>query len=224
VKANEYLNGLKDFLRDKLQGIPVIQRLERLIQEGTSTAGTRHEEVFTREFLCPAIRIYFYEHVRSEIKMSDEDIKRGLGTEGFKNCPGFGFTPARKKKHLFTKTDIIESKPPVTWFIDSCKPLRDFQACPDFAISTPLPISIVGEVKYFKSGSRNSAVKELYNASRQATFYLGAFHGKYDSAMVVIADASPDYAFHEGLQLVKPELLQRLGDETDIHIVTIKLT
>ena len=41
------------------------------------------------------------------------------------------------------------------------KKLPNFQACPDFSISKPLPFSLVGEVKYFRSGSSEYAVKEL---------------------------------------------------------------
>ncbi|MBI2234148.1 MAG: hypothetical protein HYU57_03975 [Micavibrio aeruginosavorus] len=33
--------------------------------------------------------------------------------EGFQNCEGFGFTPAPKRKHLFTKGDIVKADPPV---------------------------------------------------------------------------------------------------------------
>jgi hypothetical protein len=224
VNSNNWINGLMDFLRENLQGFPIIQELELMIQEGTSKAGKRYEEVFTREFLCKFIRIYFYEHMRSELKMLDEDIKSGLGTEGYKNCQGFGFTPAREKKHLLDKKDILKSEPPSSWFIDNPKSLRDFQACPDFAISEPLPISIVGEVKYFKSGLPDTAIKELYTATRQAIFYLGAFNGKYDSAMIVVADASPKHVFHEALQALKPQLLKRFGEETGIYLLTIKLS
>ncbi|MBU0495446.1 MAG: hypothetical protein KKA73_08690 [Chloroflexi bacterium] len=214
---------LKSYIKDQLEALPVLERLERFIREGTSTAGTRHEEVFTREFLCPAIGRYFYEHVRSELRMSDDDIRAGLGTEGFKNCPGFGFTPARRRKHLFNKTDVIAPRPPTAWLAASGKSLPAFQSCPDFAIAKPLPFSVVGEVKYFKAGSSEIAVRELYNAARQAIFYLGAFHDLYDSAMIVVADASPGHAFHEGLVLIEPELLHRFGSETNIHLVAIKL-
>lgn len=218
------IGGFKDYLQRELQGKPILQRLESFIQDGTSTAGRRHEEVFTRQFLCPTIKSYFYDYARSALSLTDHDIMRGLGTEGFANCDGFGFTPARKKKHLFTKADIIKSDPPRSWFQASNEPLRGFQACPDFSISNPLPFSIVGEVKYFRGGTPEGAVRDLYDAARQAIFYLGAFNGTYDTAMVVIADCSPDYTFHEGLQLLRHELLERFTDETNIHLLTLKLS
>jgi hypothetical protein len=218
------INDFKDYLQDQFKNKPVIQKLESFIQEGKSKAGKRHEEVFTREFLCPVIRTYFSEHVRSQLNLSDDEIKKGLGTEGFRKCDGFGFTPARKKKHLFAKNDIIKPVRPESWLAKNRNPLPRFQACPDFAILFKPHIAVVGEVKYFKTGAPMDAVNDLYNAARQAAFYLGAFHGIYTSTMIVVADGSHDHTFHEGKQLVKPELLQRFGEETDIHLVTLELT
>ncbi len=216
-------DSLMNYLIRQLCENPVIGQLEKIISERSSKAGKRREEVFTREFLCLYIRKYFYEHVRSELNLSDEEISKGLGTEGYENCKGFGFSPARKRKHLFTKSDIIKSSPPDAWFAKNESRLSPFRPCPDFAISKPLPFSVVGEVKYFKSGSPKKAVKELYDASRQAVFYLGAFHGHYDSAMIVVADASPKHSFLKGLQLVEPGLLERFGAETNIYLLTAGL-
>jgi hypothetical protein len=217
------LEYLKRFIVATLQAQPVIKPLEEMIQERTSMAGVRREEVFTREFLCPTIAKFFYDTTRSQSGLSDEAIRSGLGTEGFQNCPGYGFTPARRGKHLFTKSDIIKNTPPKSWMIASSATLSAFQACPDFAISKKLPFSVVGEVKYYRSGTPVSAVKELYNAARQAIFYLGAFRGTYDSAMIVIADASKEHSFFGGMELVRPELIERFGTETGIHLVPIKL-
>jgi hypothetical protein len=217
------LNGLKDFIITTLESQPVIDPLEEIIRGRTSTAGTRHEEVFTREFLCPTIAKFFYEIAQPQLNLSEDAIKSGLGTEGYRNCPGFGFAPARHGQHLFTKSDIIKNDPPRSWLRNSKKPLPAFQASPDFAISKPLPFSVVGEVKYFRTGTPDSAVRELYNAARQAIFYLGAFRSDYDSAMVIVADASKEHTFFSGMQLVRSELMTRFGTETGIHLVPIKL-
>jgi hypothetical protein len=52
----------------------------------------------------------------------------------------------------------------------------------------------------------------------------GAFTRTYQSAIIIVADASRDHAFFEGLEVIRPELLRRFGTETDIHLVLIKLT
>jgi hypothetical protein len=215
--------NLKGYIREELEKTTIIEPLERMIRDHSSTAGGFREGVFCREFLCPTIGRFFYEHVRSELNLPDEEIKKGLGAEGFQHCRGFGFTPAKKNKHLFTKQDVIKSGPPELWFAASEEKLSPLWACPDFAIQSPLPFSIVGEAKYFTKGTPEKAVRELYDTARQAVFYLGAFPKSYDAAMIVIADASPDHAFHQGLQLLKPELLQRFGSETKVHLVTIRI-
>lgn len=217
------LESLKDFVTATLEAQSVVAPLEKMVRERTSQAGTRREEIFTREFLCPTIARFFYETARPQLNLSEDAIRSGLGTEGYQNCPGFGFTPARHGQHLFTKSAIIENDPPKSWLLASTAPLRAFQACPDFAISQPLPFSAVGEVKYFRSGTPASAVRELYNAARQAIFYLGAFRSAYDAAMVIVADASKEHTFFSGMQLVRPELLARFGPATGIHLVPIRL-
>jgi hypothetical protein len=217
------IKEFKDYLRKDLESRPIKEPLAEIIRSGHSTAGKRHEEVFTRYFLCPSIKKFFYESVREGLNIRDDAISNGLGTEGYRNCAGFGFTPASKRKQLFTKEEIIKAQPPKTWMQAENKALPPFQACPDFAIRNPLPLSIVGEVKYFKSGPPERAVRELYQAARQVVFYLAAFHGDYRSALIVVADASPDHAFSKGLQLLKPGLRDRFGADTDIHLVTINL-
>jgi len=218
------IENLKSYVQEELQRASIREQLRQIIDDRSSKAGTRPEEVFTREFLCPVIGKFFYEHVRSELNLTDTDIKMGLGTEGFENCPGFGFTPGHRRNHLFTKSDIIEPSPPERWFAANGKMLSPYQACPDFAISKPLPFSIVGETKYFKKGSPETAVRELYDVARQAVFYLGAFPGAYESAMIVVADASAEYNFHKGLELLKPQLRERFGSETNVHLVTVKIS
>ena len=220
---NPSIPELCDFLLDDLERQPILDLLEEFIENKTSTAGVSREEVFTREFLCPSIAKYFYEVVRSELSLSNDEIKSGLGTEGFQNCPGFGFTPSKSRKQLFTKSDIIKPTPPDSWFKASEKRLTAFQPCPDFAIADPLPISVIGEVKYFTKGSPTVAVKELYNAPRQAIFYLGAFQDSYEAALLVVADASPDHSFIKGLEMVRPELLDRFGPDSNVYLVSVGL-
>src|SRR5437867_11379223 len=100
--AKATIENLKAYIQEELQKNPIRERLNRFIQDGSSKAGTRDEEVFTREFLCPVIGTFFYVYVRSELNISDGEIKAWLGTEGFTNCPGFGFTPGHRINHIIT--------------------------------------------------------------------------------------------------------------------------
>ena len=76
----------------------VLGSLNKTKSNGKSSAGNRSlEELFTREVLCPTINRYFRKEIREQLNLTDMEITDGLGTEGFQNCPGFGFTPARQK-------------------------------------------------------------------------------------------------------------------------------
>lgn len=217
------IQRFKDYLQKDLQGMAIIEHIAELRHTGASKAGKGQEGIFASEFLCPCIRRFFYEEVRGELNLSPEEIAKGLLVEGYEGCTGFGFTPASKRKHLFTKSQVVKSSAPTAWRRATAKLLANFHACPDFAICSPLPFSVVGEVKYFALDSAESAIRELYNAARQATFYLSAFHKQYESAMIVVADGSPGHSFFKGLEMLRPELLERFGEETDIHLVAIRL-
>jgi hypothetical protein len=214
------ITKLIEYIEQNLSNQDVLAPMADMIENRLSSAGSRWEEVFTREFLCPVLAQYFYKNARDSLDLSNSEIQSGLGTEGYTNAQGFGFSPARKQRHLFTKSDIVKAVVPINWMNTE---KRMNQACPDFAIRQPLPISIVGEVKFFRSGTPKSAVKELYDVARQAMFYLGAFAGEYDSALIVIADASSGHVFGEGLKLINPEILERFGQETRIYRAFIPL-
>jgi hypothetical protein len=218
------LERFKHYVRNRLECEPVIEQLAKLIGPGGECEKQNREEIFTKRFLCPRIKDFFHREVQRELGLTDEQIQNGLGAEGFEGMNGFRFTPASSRKHLFTKAYVIKPTPPPSWFKSKEVPLTECRACPDFAIRSPLPFSLVGEVKFFKSGSPNKAVSDLYQASRQALFYQAAFHEIYHSALIVFADASPGHSFFEGLELIKPELLERFSSETDIHLLPIKLT
>jgi len=214
------IEDLIDHLQSTLSRPGLLRELNHSIKMKRSTAGIRREEVFTRDFLCPALKDFFYPY-SSDLDLSDSGIQSGLGTEGYANANGFSFTPARERRHLFTKSEIVSSTVPSSW-TDAGKPTRK-QACPDFAIRAPLPFSLIGEVKFFKSESTNTALKQLYDAARQAVFYLGAFGGSYKDALIVVADASKTHAFSKGIDMLNPEIHKRFGEETNIYLSVISL-
>ena len=223
--ANSHLDHLLAFLKKRIEADSVLAKIDGFLSTKSSTAGSVRENVFTREFLCPAIAAYFYDEAFPTLGLEPEAIKSGLGAEGHRHCEGFGFTPNGKAPHLFHKGDIIKSEPPPEWFA-SGGTLSGKTAWPDFAIRSPLPLSLVGEVKYFSGRSPKTAVKELYNAARQVTFYLGALRGdqRYDAGLLVIADASPGHMFSEGWKSLKPELRRRFGADSGIHLLVVSLS
>lgn len=220
----DYLDGLKGFLRKQIEGQSILEPLERMLKAKSSTAGSVRENVFTREFLCPAIAKFFYEECFASLNLPEKEIEKGLGAEGHRHCKGFGFTP-NGTAHLFHKGDVIRPTPPKEWLVDG-EQLTGKSPWPDFAIRFPLPLSVVGEVKLFAKKSPSSAIQELYDAARQAIFYLGAFRGHYhyEDALLVVADVTENRVFTEGLARVKLGLLDRFGQRTGIHLLTLSLS
>ncbi|MBF0313624.1 MAG: hypothetical protein HQK52_09415 [Oligoflexia bacterium] len=214
------IEDLSSYLSERLSEKSIKLKIDEFISNGNSSAGkSSREEVFTREFLCPAIADFFYRDFRHKTELSDDQIKSGLGTEGFKHLPSFGFTPARKKKHFFTKNDIIRNEPPGSWYSSNPDKAKSFQACPDFAIRSPLPFNCIGETKLLTKGTSKEAITELYNASRQALFYLGAFAPDYTNALLVMADMTPNQVLKTALEEdLNKSILDRFGDETNIHL------
>lgn len=186
------INDFLAFVKSDLENQNIPSKLNEIVRKKTSTAGKSPEGVFTREFLCPTIYKYFSTHIRENLSLKDCEIQSGLGTEGPQHTPGFGFTPIRQRKHIFTKSDIVKPNPPQSWFDEPSKEPTNYQACPDFSIRTPLPFSALGEVKYFRKGNIDTAMREFYNDVRQVSFYLGAFRQEYESGILIIADETPD--------------------------------
>lgn len=218
------IEELLNYLKKQIESKEALTHIEECVNSSISTAGTKsREEIFTREFLCPTLASFFYDEVFDQLNLNENEIEKGLGTEGYKNVSGFGFTPARQGKHFFTKGQVISSEPPEAWYKASKKRLTSYMACPDFALRSPLPLAIVGETKYFVKGSKEVAVRELYNDIRQCMFYLGAFN-EYTDALLVVADASPEHSFSKAFDLLNEDLVSRFGSDTNIHLCVINLT
>ena len=224
TKSMQLIKDLSEHLIKTLDGIPIKDAINTASVEGTSSAGSNREEIFTRDYLCPAMRNYFKVEARSMLNLSDAEIDMGLGTEGFIKCDGYSFTPAKKVRHILGKDDMSKPTPPSDWLKsgpDKDK-LRDYQPCPDFAFYDPLP-RVVGEVKYFRGGNEDKALNEFYAVVKEVIFYLGAFHGIYDAALIVIADASEDAAMYKMLDIIKPELLARFGRDSGIYLSIMRV-
>lgn len=204
----QLIKDLSEYLIKTLDGNSIKGDIETASIEGTSSAGGDLEAIFTKDYLCPAMRDYFMVEARSELDSNDDEIDKGLGVEGFTKCDGYSFTPAKKTRHILGKGDMSEPMPPADWLKSGSKTLRDYQPCPDFAFFDPLP-KVVGEVKYFRGGNEDKALKDFYAVVKEVIFYLGAFHGVYEAALIVIADASEDGAMYNMVGRLKSKLLAR---------------
>jgi hypothetical protein len=223
-------NVLADFcnsLRAQLENPGIKQRVSEAVQdhmrrlkagERNPPGSSSHEGVFNSKFVGDAIR----SHMRDKLGWTEDQIRKDVFVEG-----RIGPAPAGKARQLFTKSDVTRKTFPSVWN-DSSGKLTPSNACPDFAIlHIELPFRTVGEVKYFKAGTPALA---LYNVAREATFYLGAFAANkdrfaYDSAVIVVGDASPDHRFCRWVRekQINQELYRRFGEETGIYLADVAL-
>ncbi len=176
-----YMTGLMNFLKKELTKSPILPKLQDIIAKNLTSAGPE-EDVFTSEFLCPAIFKYFDKVVRHSLNLTDEQIKKSLGREG--NVPNFGFSPYRNANpHLFCKDDFFKQKPPAGWHIGYQGKLPPYRSSPDFAIKDPLPLRIMGEVKFISENS-GKPIMEFYKAVREGIYYLSTFRFQYDRMLL----------------------------------------
>ena len=124
------IQRLSDYIKNQLENHSVRDDLEALVLSGKCAAGKSREGVFTAEFLCPVLRKFFNEEVRAGLSQSDEEIQQCLLVKGYKGQSGFGFTPASRRAHLFTKSLILEPTYPTAWLKAEKQPLSKYQACP----------------------------------------------------------------------------------------------
>jgi hypothetical protein len=168
------IDSLCDHLRTKLEVPGIVEEIERIRTARTSKAGDSREGILNKEFLCPAIAVFFFEVHRDSLALSDLEIESGLGTEGSDNVPNFAFTPKLDRDYFFEKKDVLGKSPPDGW-IDPER-LRNYRSYADFAIRNPLPLSVVGELKFErKAKTRKGALGAIYEITRQCVFYLAAF-------------------------------------------------
>ena len=69
------ITKLIEYIEQNLSNQDVLAPMADMIDNRDSTAGTRREEVFTREFLCPVLKQYFYKDARDSLELSDSEIQ-----------------------------------------------------------------------------------------------------------------------------------------------------
>jgi hypothetical protein len=141
-------------------------------------------------------------------------------------------SPIHAKKHPFKKVlgssaeEIYEQ-----W----TRPEHNFgltQSCPDFALKSPFPHSMVFEGKYFARGSRDYAARQLVSDIYQAFFYRGLprvdatkrGHPEwdYDYACLLAYDASPDGTLVATWEALDPSVRRSFWDGANIYVMILR--
>ncbi len=216
------MDTLFAYLRGHLEARGVVRQLQQIQADKSSKAGASLEPIFNKEFVCPAIADFFLEEHRHALGLTDEQIRSGLGAEGSVDMPNHTFTPSLGRDYFFTKGQVLKTKPPAGWF--DPEKLTSYRSYADFAVRRPLPLSLVGELKYeHQAKSREKSIGVIYEVTRQCVFYLGAFGQAYDAAVALIADATEGHLVYNTFEEFPPALRRRYGAENRLFMLILRL-
>jgi len=175
--AFEFLSAFHKRLEAELVSPAAIEAdIRGAVRDAKAHHSQRHlrqpEAAFLNRYVIPRL----YAQMQSDLKLSDEAAKHSLLNEYHPSMREYStHSPASTFKHPFSKGlgtgarqiyDRWMQRPGV-------KGSPQIQSCPDFAIRSPAPFSIVFEGKYFPSGSIEYAERELATDIYQAFFYRG---------------------------------------------------
>ena len=174
------------------------------------------ESVLANSFVVPALKNYFLgDDFLARYKLNLEEAKRGLAIEYRDRAKDGLKTPQRKLPHLLNKGEAFQESPPECWF-DLSQTAKTRLASPDFAIKSPLPFNLIGELKLFKGHSRAEAERAIFQTIREVVFYLGAYCGEYEGAIIVAGDASSGQYLCEAWDLFSKSMAHALGVQSGI--------
>jgi hypothetical protein len=148
------------------------------------------EDAFLHEFALPRL----FAHLQTALGLTPPEARQSLLSEYYRNMPDFcSGTPARTSRHPFHK--MFGVKPHTVmdqWKGESGSPLR--QSCPDFALRSPCPFTVVFEGKYFETGGKTKAESDLVSNIYQAFFYRSLPH-------IEATKRSPEWSYEFGCLL-----------------------
>ena len=232
------LSFLQQFQHALTQGLPPVESLRAKVRgialaakHGDSAPQSPHmrrpEEAFLNTYAIPRLS----ESLQSACGLSAEAAREALLTENFRHLEELSLaSPARKTRHPFDKkfapnaTEIMNQ-----WRSGKSNSLR--QSCPDFAVRSPCPFTIVFEGKYFESGSVTKAESELVSNIYQAFFYraLPKVPGTkarpawdYEYACLLACDASRDGNLLRAWESIGQEVIDGFWEGANVYVMVIR--
>lgn len=201
--ALEFLQDFEKTLLEKMpKGAAMDVEIRAIVADAKSDPRKKHlrlpEAAFLNHFVLPAL----FAELTGSAGLSDDEAKDALLNEYHRSMPDISRrSPIHALRHPFKKMLGISAEAIYRQWMKPEKGDGLTQSCPDFALRTPFPHSIVFEGKYFRSGSRAYASKDLVADLYQAFFYRGlpkteTKKGRpgwdYDYACLLAFDASRD--------------------------------
>lgn len=229
------LTFLKAFQNSLERDLPTLTSLRSSVRQISLSAkgddGAPHmrrpEEAFLNTYVIPRL----FSDLKSACGLSEEQAKLALLSENFRHmrkmCSG---TPARTIGHPFDKSFAPDPREIFRhWQIGKANSLR--RSCPDFAVRSPCPFSIVFEGKYFERGSIAKAESELVSNIYQAFFYRalpkveetkGRPAWDYEISCLLAYDASPEGTLKAAWDSLSPAIKAGFWDGANLYVMLIR--
>ena len=187
----------------------------------------RPEEVFLNEHAIPCLAA----ELKSYFKLSDQQAAEALLAENFRHLNGASLaSPVRSAKHPFDKTFAPDPlKLLAHWQAGKANSLR--QSCPDFALRSPAPCTVVFEGKYFDKGTERAAAATLVKNIYQAFFYRALpkvapsrSHAAwdYEYSCLLACDASPEGRLHAAWNGIPPAIREGFWDGANVYVMILR--
>lgn len=233
AQALEFLQSVHQELDAALPSPALMQaQISDLLKLRRADARFRHlcsrEHAFTRGIVLPKISAL----LTSAFGLPQDQARQALLAEGWKNYPQISSnTPARTVRHPFDKALIPDPALVYRKWAKTTSRLPLTQSCPDFALRPPFPHKVVFEAKYYTSGSRLTAERELVTNLYQAFFYRALpavpenSFGRtwdYDYACLFAYDASPQGTFKAAWEALDPGVRKGFWEGANVYVMVLR--
>lgn len=228
--AKRFLSGLEEHLNGNIPcPLKAVEEIEAVVKQAKASEQDRakrgHEGAFLNHFVARPL----YEFVMRELGLSAEEACSAFLSESYRSLPGIASgTPARSRKHPFTKvTKVSPGGVIARW--KTHNPLT--QSCPDIALRSPSPYTIVFEGKYFRKGGRQAAETALVDGIYQSFFYRGLpplsptrRHAgwTYEFACLMAYDASPDASLLNAWRSLPAIVKEGCREGANIYVMVLR--
>jgi len=187
------------------------------------------EAAFLNSYVLPVL----HEHLQSAGGLTKAQARDALLNEFYRGMPEISYrSPVSAKKHPFQKLLGSSAGAVYKRWTNQDKNYGLTQSCPDFALGSPFPHSIVFEGKYFSNGSADHAARELVRDIYEAFFYRGLprveaskrGHPKwdYDYACLLAYDASPNGTLLNAWDALPPSVKRSFWDGANIYVMILR--
>jgi len=228
--ARRFLKGLEEHLNRNIPCPPQgPEELDAVVRQAKASEQERAKRWPEGAFLNHFVARPLHDYLRRELGLSAEEACSAFLSESFRSLPGIASgTPARSQKHPFTKVTGVSPREVIARW-KAKNPLT--QSCPDMALRSPSPFTVVFEGKYFRKGGEQAAETALLDGVYQSFFYRGLpkvpstkRHAAwdYEFACLLAYDGSPDASLLNAWRTMPAVVKEGCWEGANIYILVLR--